>query len=57
MSENNKLEKIFYNIYFKCTDVKFWYENNKDDIIEKMVWGMFIFNLIVLFVWIYNIFR
>lgn len=51
------IEKVFYNVYFKFTDLKFWYENNKDEIIEKMVWIMFIFNLIVFFVFIYYMFK
>ena len=31
-----KIKKIWYNFYFKLTDIKFWFDNNKDEIIKKI---------------------
>ena len=50
------LKKIFYNLYFKCTDIQFWYQNNREKVLEyvsTIIFAGILFTLVTLFIKMY----
>ena len=49
-------KKIFYNLYFKCTDIQFWYQNNREKVLEyasSIIFGGILFTVVTLFIKMY----
>lgn len=43
-----KIQDLTYNIYFKLTDIKFWYDIHKEDILKFIDKNKFQFLYIIL---------